>query len=63
MPIVVEKLSHTYMHKSALAVSAINDVSIVINEGEFCVSWAIRGLGKARLYSILTGFCFQHREA
>lgn len=46
MPIVVEKLSHTYMHKSALAVSAINDVSIVINEGEFCVSWAIRGLGK-----------------
>ena len=55
MPIVVEKLSHTYMHKSALAVSAINDVSIVINEGEFLCIVGHTGSGKSTFIQHLNG--------
>lgn len=55
MPIVVEKLSHTYMHKSALAVSAINDVSIVINEGEILCIVGHTGSGKSTFIQHLNG--------
>ena len=55
MPIVVEKLSHIYMHKSALAVSAINDVSIVINEGEFLCIVGHTGSGKSTFIQHLNG--------
>lgn len=55
MPIVVEKLSHTYMHKSALAVSAINDVSIEIEEGEFLCIVGHTGSGKSTFIQHLNG--------
>ncbi len=55
MPIVVEKLSHIYMHKSALAISAINDVSIVINEGEFLCIVGHTGSGKSTFIQHLNG--------
>ncbi len=55
MPIVVEKLSHIYMHKSALAVSAINDVSIVIDEGEFLCIVGHTGSGKSTFIQHLNG--------
>ena len=55
MPIVVEKLSHIYMHKSALAVSAINDVSIEIDEGEFLCIVGHTGSGKSTFIQHLNG--------
>ncbi len=55
MPIVIEQLNHTYLSGSALAHSALTDVSLTISEGEFLGVIGHTGSGKSTLIQHLNG--------
>ena len=55
MPIVVEKLSHTYMPDSPFQATAIHDVDLTIGDGEFIGLIGHTGSGKSTLIQHLNG--------
>ena len=55
MPIVVEKLSHTYMPDSPFQATAIHDINLTINDGEFIGLIGHTGSGKSTLIQHLNG--------
>lgn len=55
MPIVVEKLSHTYMAGSDLAFRSLNSIDLTVNEGEFLGVIGHTGSGKSTLIQHLNG--------
>ena len=55
MPIVVDKLNHVYMTGSALALNAVEDVSLTVNEGEFLCVIGHTGSGKSTLVQHFNG--------
>lgn len=55
MPIVVEKLSHTYMPDSPFQATAIHDVDLTIKDGEFIGLIGHTGSGKSTLIQHLNG--------
>lgn len=55
MPIVVEKLTHTYMSGSSIAHRAIHDIDLTIHEGEFLGIIGHTGSGKSTLIQHLNG--------
>lgn len=52
MPIVLEKLTHTYMPGSVMQATAVQDVSLTIEDGEFLGIIGHTGSGKSTLASI-----------
>lgn len=55
MPIVVEKLSYTYMQNTANAYTALKDVSFTVNDNEFVGLIGHTGSGKSTLIQQLNG--------
>ena len=55
MPITVEKLSYTYAPNTAYAASALEDVSLTIEDGEFIGIMGKTGCGKSTLIQLLAG--------
>ena len=55
MPIVLEKLTHTYMPGSAMQATAVNDVSLTVNDGEFLGVIGHTGSGKSTLVQHMNG--------
>lgn len=55
MPIVVEKLTHTYMPGSPFQATAIHDVSLTIEDGSFIGLIGHTGSGKSTLIQHLNG--------
>lgn len=55
MPIVIDRLCHTYLPGSALAYPALNDLSITIENGEFLGVIGHTGSGKSTLIQHLNG--------
>lgn len=55
MPIVIEKLTHTYMPDSPFQATAIHDVDLVIEDGEFIGLIGHTGSGKSTLIQHLNG--------
>lgn len=55
MPIVVEKLTHTYMPGSPFQATAIHDVSLMIEDGSFIGLIGHTGSGKSTLIQHLNG--------
>lgn len=55
MPIVVEKLSHTYMPDSPFQATAIHDIDLTIGDGEFIGLIGHTGSGKSTLIQHLNG--------
>lgn len=55
MPIVVEKLTYTYQSGSVNAFTALSDIDITINEGEFVGIIGHTGSGKSTLIQQLNG--------
>lgn len=55
MPIVAEKLSHTYMPDSPFQATAIHDVDLTIGDGEFIGLIGHTGSGKSTLIQHLNG--------
>lgn len=55
MPIVVEKLSYTYMQNTANAYTALKDVTFTVNDNEFVGLIGHTGSGKSTLIQQLNG--------
>ena len=55
MPIIIEKLSHTYLPGSQLAYPALADISLTIQDGEFLGIIGHTGSGKSTLIQHLNG--------
>ncbi len=55
MPIVLEKLTHTYMPGSVMQATAVQDVSLTIEDGEFLGIIGHTGSGKSTLAQHLNG--------
>ncbi|MCE5189036.1 MAG: energy-coupling factor transporter ATPase [Eubacteriales bacterium] len=55
MPILVERLSHTYLPGSALAYPALSDISLAVADGEFLGIIGHTGSGKSTLIQHLNG--------
>lgn len=55
MPIIVEKLSYTYMANSLNAHAALKDISFTVNDGEFIGLIGHTGSGKSTLIQQLNG--------
>ncbi len=55
MPIVVEKLSYTYMKGSAISFQALTDISLTVNEGETLGIIGHTGSGKSTFVQHLNG--------
>lgn len=55
MPVVLEKLTHTYMPGSAMQATAVNDVSLTIHDGEFLGIIGHTGSGKSTLIQHING--------
>ena len=55
MPIVIEKLTHTYMPDSPFQATAIHDVDLTIEDGEFIGLIGHTGSGKSTLIQHLNG--------
>lgn len=55
MPIVVEKLSYTYMQNTASAYTALNDVTFTVGDNEFVGLIGHTGSGKSTLIQQLNG--------
>ena len=55
MPITVEKLSYTYAPNTAYAASALENVSLTIEDGEFIGIMGKTGCGKSTLIQLLAG--------
>jgi len=55
MPILVERLSHTYLPGSALAYPALSDISLTVADGEFLGIIGHTGSGKSTLIQHLNG--------
>ena len=55
MPIVVEKLSYSYMQGSALSHAALKEVSLTVHDGEFLGLIGHTGSGKSTLVQHLNG--------
>lgn len=55
MPIVIEKLTHTYMPDSPFQATAIHDVDLAIEDGEFIGLIGHTGSGKSTLIQHLNG--------
>lgn len=55
MPVVIEKLTHTYMPGSAMQATAVNDVSLTIADGEFLGIIGHTGSGKSTLIQHING--------
>lgn len=55
MPIVIEKLTHTYQNGSVNAFTALKDISLTISDGEFVGLIGHTGSGKSTLIQMLNG--------
>ena len=55
MPIVLEKLTHTYLPSSVMESTAVNDVSLTVNDGEFLGVIGHTGSGKSTLIQHMNG--------
>lgn len=55
MPIVIDKLSHTYMPDSPFQATAIHDISLTVHDGEFLGLIGHTGSGKSTLIQHLNG--------
>ncbi|MBQ6691703.1 MAG: ATP-binding cassette domain-containing protein, partial [Clostridia bacterium] len=55
MPIVVEKLKHSYMEGSSLAHDALRDIDLTVHDGEFLGLIGHTGSGKSTFVQHLNG--------
>ena len=55
MPIIIEKLSYTYQSGSINAFTALKDIDLTINDGEFVGLIGHTGSGKSTLIQQLNG--------
>lgn len=55
MPIILDKVSHIYGEGTAMAVKALDDISIVIPDGQFIGLIGHTGSGKSTLVQHLNG--------
>ena len=58
MPLEIRDLSHVYMPSSPLAQTAVHDISVTINDGEFVGLIGHTGSGKSTLIQHLNGLLF-----
>ena len=55
MPIILDKVSHIYAKDTAMAVSALKNISLVIPDGQFIGLIGHTGSGKSTLVQHLNG--------
>ena len=55
MPIVIENLTHTYMEKSSNACTALQNINLTVNDGEFLGIIGHTGSGKSTLIQHFNG--------